>query len=371
MSRSLYKSTLDFLIGQSSCQPKGNHLRRLQVLAGMVSSCIRTKSSSLEGLSTPQEESTKQSESMIKQAKRWLTSKWTDWESFFAPYVTPLLHKVGAKGELILIMDGSETAGDCTTLMLSFVWGNYAIPLVWFTREGNKGHFSQEAHLALVDQVYELIPPHCRVVLLGDGEFDGSKLRQSCRQRGWEFVLRTSLDCKIECGGEMACIRQLCPASGHGMVFVQDALQGDNAILWRGKGHKDPIPLLTNMELGAMACRYYRKRFKIESMFKSMKSAGFNLHKSKVCGVCRVANLILVVALAFVLTICVGFIIKKQPRRILNSFTRADRVPKMAPILLVQKCLDKASTLALTFFSELSKNWTDFILNFSLQKVYG
>jgi hypothetical protein len=45
-----------------------------------------------------------------------------------------------------------------------------------------------------------------------------------------------------------------------------------------------PIFLMTNMNLGEMACRYYRKRFKIENLFKSMKSAVFNLYKSKVEG---------------------------------------------------------------------------------------
>jgi hypothetical protein len=72
---------------------------------------------------------------------------------------------------------------------------------------------------------------------------------------------------------------------------LEDASQGDHAILWRGKSLADPIPLLTNMDLGTMACRYYRKRFKIENLFKSMKSAGFNLHKSKSEGAKRLENL--------------------------------------------------------------------------------
>jgi len=92
---------------------------------------------------------------------------------------------------------------------------------------------------------------------------------------------------------------------------LENATKGDHAIIWQGKGQSDSIYLLTNMDIGAMACRYYPKRFKIENLFKSLKSAGFNLHKSKVEGAARVGSIILVVALAFVLTICVGFILKK------------------------------------------------------------
>jgi len=98
MGKSLYKSTLVSLIRQSLIEPKGNHLRRLSTFSAMICSCIKTKNSSLEGLSRSERASSKQSESLIKQAKRWLSSKWTDWETFFAPYTEKLLPKMAVKG---------------------------------------------------------------------------------------------------------------------------------------------------------------------------------------------------------------------------------------------------------------------------------
>ena len=60
------------------------------------------------------------------------------------------------------------------------VYGKRAIPICWVTRKGKKGHFPQEMHIDLVEKVAELltktIPSTTRVVFLGDGEFDGSKL---------------------------------------------------------------------------------------------------------------------------------------------------------------------------------------------------
>ena len=76
MSRSLYKSTMDFLISQSPIKAQGNHLRRLQTLCGMLYSCIKSKKSTLKGISSATEQSN--SESALKQAKRWLDSKWSD-----------------------------------------------------------------------------------------------------------------------------------------------------------------------------------------------------------------------------------------------------------------------------------------------------
>lgn len=365
VSQSLYKSTLDFLIRQSPVRPKGNHLRRLNTFAAMICSCIRTKSSSLEGISRPEGTSEKQSESHVKQAKRWLSSKWTDWETFFAPYAEQFLLKIASKGELVLVMDGSETAAGCVTLMLSVVWRGYAIPLAWVTREGAKGHFSEDVHIQVLEMAKKIIPTGCRIVLLGDGEFDGERLRGMCKGLKWEFVLRTSLDRKVDCGGESAHLGKLYPAEGSQIVFLEDACQGDNAILWWAKGFEAPIPLLTNMDLGEMACEYYRRRFKIETLFKQLKSAGFRLHKSMVEGAERVRNLILVVAFAFIFTFCAGLLMKKQPKAIVNSFARADRVNKMTPITLAQKCIDSALEFALSIFSNLSKNWDDFLLESS------
>lgn len=125
--------------------------------------------------------------------------------------------------------------------------------------------------------VQKTVSPKCRVVLLGDDEFDGSRLRKQCKELQWEFVLRTSVDRQMGCGGETASLRDLTPEASCELVFVEDACEGDNAILWLGKGYSKPVPLLTNMELGKMTWEYYRRRFKIETLLKQMKSAGFNL----------------------------------------------------------------------------------------------
>jgi hypothetical protein len=318
----------------------------------------------LEGISRPEGEATKQSESCIKQSKRWISSKWTDWETFFAPYASQLLSKMAAGGELLLVVDGSETASGCVTLMLSVVWGGHALPLAWITRQGSKGHFPEDVHLDLLSMAKGILPTvACRVVLLGDGEFDGERLRGRCREWGWEFVLRTSIDRKVDCGGEAAPIGALCPAKGEEAVFLPDACQGDNAVLWWAKDFERPVPLLTNMDLGEMACEYYRRRFKIETLFKQLKSAGFHLHKCMVAGAERVRNLIMVIAFAFIFTFCAGLLMKKLPRKVITSFARADRTDKMRPIALAQKCIGSAWGVALLIFSNLSKNWDEFFID--------
>jgi len=360
MSRSLYKDTLDFLRRCSTEKVKGNHLRRLQVLSAMISACSKAKRCSLSCISARSPTDNRQSESRIKQVKRWVSSKWTDWDSFFAPYIGFLLAQLAKRGELIIVIDGSETGQGCCTLMLSVVWKRYSIPIVWLTRAGSKGHFSDQVHTDLVRQFKQIFCPEqpCRIVLLGDGEFDGVQLRDFCHEQSWEYVLRTSVDRQIDFGGESGRIDLLLPLLGkQESIFMEHACLGSHAVLWKGKGFKNPIALLTNMDVGQMACKYYKRRFKIETMFKQFKSAGFQLQKSMLGDPSRVQNLIIVIALAFIVTFCIGLIIKEQPAAVVVPFLRFDRMHKMCPITVAQKALADHSDLAYYIFSMVSKNF--------------
>ena len=113
--------------------------------------------------------------------------------SFYAPYARQFVAQLARSGQLLLVIDGSVSGRGCMTLMISVVWGRHALPLAWITRQGPKGHFTEASHIELVSTAALLLPGGCRVVLLGDGEFDGQKLRACCRAMNWEFVLRTSL----------------------------------------------------------------------------------------------------------------------------------------------------------------------------------
>ena len=79
----------------------------------------------------------------------------------------------------------------CVALMMHVVYKGRALPLAWLVRQGSKGHFPEDLHIALVEQVQELIPPEAKVVLLGDGEFDGTRLQQTMQDTGWSYVCRT------------------------------------------------------------------------------------------------------------------------------------------------------------------------------------
>src|SRR2546429_8967989 len=85
-------------------------------------------------------------------------------------------------------MDGSGVGRGCTALMIHVVYKGRALPLAWRVRQAPKGPFPEKLHIALVDLIRGLLPAGAQVVLLGDGEFDGTRLQHTLQQAGWAYA---------------------------------------------------------------------------------------------------------------------------------------------------------------------------------------
>ena len=366
VSRTLFKDIKKALINE-----KNNYTSmersRLMVLCNMIYSCLVTQNCSIQKMGEHVSKvNKKNSETGVKQVKRWLQSKYSDYNLHFFTYLAPLLVILAAKGELVLVIDGSETGKNCISLLISVVYGKRAIPICWVTRKGKKGHFPQEMHTDLVQKVALLLAdtiPTTRVVFLGDGEFDGSKLLELLQNLGWEFVLRTSLDRKISADGtlngekiEMRNIGLL-PVANYG--WIPNAIGAYNAVLWKEQAYDAPIPLLTNLELAEMACSYYKCRFSIETLFKDFKSSGFQIHKTKVATPEMIANLLIVVCLCFLLCFALG--VSVQRHKELKLFCRHDRVKDLSYFAMGKKCLSHLIDMG-TSINKFNKTLFSFLL---------
>src|SRR5262245_44979524 len=89
-------------------------------------------------------------------------------------------------------MDGSVVGRGCTALMIHVIDKGHALPLAWRVRQGPKGHFPEDLHIALVDLMRACLPEGTQVVLLGDGEFDGTTLQKTRNDAGWFYACRTA-----------------------------------------------------------------------------------------------------------------------------------------------------------------------------------
>jgi hypothetical protein len=310
--------------------PKGHVARHLTTLAALISGIVGSHSTQLPKIATQVPTGTKP-ESRVKRFARWVDNATITEEVYFVPYAVVLLRQLALQ-TLVVILDGSVVGRGCVALMMHVVYKGRALPLAWQVRKGKKGHFPEDMHMALVKDVYKLIPAGASVVLLGDGEFDGTALQQMVQGYHWSYVVRTGSHITVEWGGEhfrcetvAACIK---PGTLVELrdVRMTEAAYGPLMLLccW-AKGYKDPLYLITNRDSADEACRLYTKRFRIETFFSDQKSRGFHVHKSHLAEPTRLARLLMASCLAYIWIVYLGARCEREGwMRIIHRGDRCD-----------------------------------------------
>lgn len=308
-------------------EPKGNNVRHLKTLSFFIAGIIGAKSCQLPSVSTKIIDG-RQADSKIKTFYRWLKNENVAEGCYFLPYAQALL-SVLCQQTVAVAIDGSTVARNCITLMASVVYKNRALPICWLVLSGSKGHLKESVHIELVNRLKQVIPQEAKIVFLGDGEFDGLNLIKTIQKNGWWFALRTSKNRILVENYESFSLKNVCPLHNDEYFRIPDVQfeHSDSphfdAIVWHNKAYEDPIYLVTNLEIAQESLYWYRKRFKIETMFSDKKSRGFNIHKSHLSKPERVARLLIAAALAYIFIIYFGILATQNDY--IKKIHRADR----------------------------------------------
>lgn len=243
-----------------------------------------------------------------KQVKRWVMNEQVSHKTYYLPYIQELLRCLAQSGLLVFSIDGSVVGKGCMCLMFSVIYKGRAIPVVWRVYKAKKGHLPESAHREVLKALSEIVPTGCRVVITGDGEFDGCDWQADILEQGWNYVLRTGKNVKItDSFGEEFEPQSVCLLPGEDLFFEQIGFTKKkwltNVLIWHGKGHKKPLYLVTNLDFTPEIKRFYKKRFKIEPFFRDLKSKGFHIQRCGLRAPERLAKLLIAACLAYVLCI--------------------------------------------------------------------
>jgi hypothetical protein len=321
-----YRAIMDSLKQLYPHQLTGRQMQHMQVLVALISGIVGSQHSHLSAIARKVPGGT-QRKSRIIRLSRWLKNKAVSQESYFAPFAKALLMGL-AHQPLVLVIDGSTVGRGCMCLMVSVIYKKRALPLGWLVFEGNKGHCSEAYHVAVLQQVKDLVPEGAEVIVLGDGEFDGGAWLTTLADYGWFYVCRTAKNAVLYEEGvefrfkEWGVMPGECLSVPH-IGFTQHSYGPLMAIAWWDAAYNEPLFLVTNLELAEEACAYYRKRFLIETFFSDQKSRGFNLHKSHLSDPKRLARLLIAACLAYLWMIYLGGIASHPLWR--KQIHRADR----------------------------------------------
>src|SRR5919204_6014671 len=306
-----YRAIRDALTQWYPGQPTGSIARHLTTLAAMISGIVGSKSTQLPSIATKVPDGA-QAESRVKRFTRWVRNDQITTGVYFVPYAQVLLAHLALQ-TLVLVLDGSVGSRGGAALMSHVVYKGRALPLAWVVRRGKKGHFPEDLHIALITQVQELIPPGAHVVVLGDGEFDGTDLQHTLQEAGWSYVVRTGSNITVAWDGDTfrcetvgACITPGTLVELRDVRFTKAAYGPLMLLCCWAKGYKNPLYLVTNIASADEACRLYAKRFRIETFFSDQKSRGFHLHQSHISEPTRLSRLLMAACLAYIWIVYLG-----------------------------------------------------------------
>ena len=311
-------------------QPTGNLARHLSTLAGMASGIVAAGSTHLSKVAQKAPDSAKAT-SRAKRFTRFLKNERTTFETFYLPFARDVATSLWQSGmPLLVVFDGSPVGRGCACMMASLVYQGRALPLAWTVKLGKKGHFCSKDHLALLARVREVLPARAKVIFLGDGEFDSIVLQRALARAGWQYVCRTSSSTRLSDGFTACAVGELAPPDGERYVSVPGASVTRarygpvHVICWHEPSHEDPVLLVTNMALAEEAMHFYRRRFRIETLFSDQKSRGFHVQKSHISDPERLSRLLIAAALGYLWMIYLGVVAIEKAYY--KQFHRTDRV---------------------------------------------
>jgi hypothetical protein len=351
-----YRAIQDALIQCYPGQPTGAVARHLMTLAALISGIVGSKSTQLPKIAAHIPDHTKP-ESRGKRLARWVHNDKITAEVYFVPYAKTLLAHLALQ-TLVLIMDGSLVGRGCVALMLHVVYKGRALPVAWLVRQGKKGHFPEDWHIALVKQVEALLPEGAHVVLLGDGEFDGTDLQHTLEEAGWSYVCRTGCNLTASWEGETFRLDTLGACSKPGTLielkevrFTEAAYGPIMLVCCWAKGYQEPLYLVSNMTSADEACRLYAKRFRIETFFSDQKSRGFHIHKSHLAEPLRLSRLLIAACLAYIWIVYLGALCEQNGWvRIIHRGDRCDLSLFQLGLRLLDYLLNEDCAIPVAFY---------------------
>jgi len=308
---------------------KLDHQGQVVTLAMMISGIVMSRNAQLSAMSSEIPTKTKE-KSVEMRMRRWVKND-LDVEAVYMPFARQILEALSHL-PLVLVMDGSQAGRSCMVLMVGVLYQKRALPIAWLVYKGKKGHASAERHIQALEKIMPLLQKGSEVVLLGDAEYDTTKMIAWVEENTtWQYVLRTSPQIYVQTADKNQPLRDYPLEKGRvfclkNIGFTQTAAVTLHVISWWGTRYEEPIFLVTNIDNPYDACRYYRRRFRIETFFSDQKSRGFHIHKSHLADPARLSRLLIAACLAYIWMITQGLRVITEGNS--SLIDRTDRIDK-------------------------------------------
>ena len=249
---------------------------------------------------------------------------------------------------------------DINIFMLAVVHDGVAYPLL-FSMLPKKGNSNSQERIDLVQRYVNLFGSDNIDCLLADREFVGERwigwlnengIRYHIRVRENFWALNPKNGKRVKVSWIFNHLKVGQADYFHHIFYVKGQacyLSGS-----RIKGHdgKPELQIIISFNRPENAVAAYRQRWQIETMFKAMKSAGFNIEDTHLSDIERIGKLLLIVMMAFVWCYNIGEFVNLHlnPIRILKHGRKAKSIFRYGLDILTEFLVRGRNDFHLHFF---------------------
>jgi hypothetical protein len=290
-----------------------------------------------------------QPESIGRRLRRTLSDERLDPATCYRPVLPRVIDwdgLRGAGGRVFLICDESSKAEQLHLLAVDLAYWGTSLPLAWEVWEQNAplpdGTYWERVEAALAGAA-GLLPRDLVVILLADRAYDIPPFVDRVAARDWHWVVRCKAasdlrfrdrrgrECRL---GDL--VRRHVPRPGRrwkarGWAWKDAGWRTVSVVAVWEAGQEEPLVLLTDLPPRWKVARWYDRRFWTEPGFRTRKSRGWRWEESQVRGVGHNRRLLLGMAWATLLALCVGVEAAQEAlRRLARRARRRRPVPQHA-----------------------------------------
>ena len=252
---------------------------------------------------------------------------------------------------LVLAIDWVEVR-NFHTLVVAAVMRGRALPLLWASYpEWQLAKSQNNLEEGLLRLLRTMIPPHVKVILLGDRGFGRTEMGRLCQQLGMHYIIRIRPDVWVRCPGfrgkllDYPVKKGMCRTLQCTEYRRKNPVEQRVIVRWK-KGlpkHRDECWFLMS-DLKDSAFRLselYAARMTIEQFFRDGKSRrnGYALRNTQIKHADRFDRFLLILVLAYLLLVGLGLIAQEQFRP--GVWCSTNRTRECSVFTIGQRMLDR------------------------------
>lgn len=254
-----------------------------------------------------------QVESAARRFRRWLDNSAIDLNAFFREWSQWVVTAVDSQ-QVTLIVDETKLDDRVGVMLVGLAWEGRCLPLAWRTYTANScADYPAEGQVGMIEtllkQVQAGIGTQRQVLVLADRGIGCSPaLCRAVAALGWCYLFRVTCQTKVVTAErDYTIAQQVQPGEIWGQVgtvFKQRGrIPAHARALW-GVGYAEPWALVTN-DAGLTGYEYARRNWQ-EQSFRDLKSGGWHWGSSRIRLPQHVANLLIVLVLAYAWVVALG-----------------------------------------------------------------